>query len=50
MARRLTNHIDGTPFLIGIITLLRQFHEYTLTKFALLLCQYIMSYVEFGLR
>lgn len=50
MARRSTSHIDGAPFLIGIITLLHQYHEYTLIQFTLLLCQYIMSYIDVGLR
>ncbi|XP_077300067.1 WASH complex subunit strump [Arctopsyche grandis] len=49
MARRSTSHIDGAPFLIGVITLLHQYHEYTLIQFTLLLCQYIMSYIEVGL-
>jgi len=37
---------DGVPFVIGIITLLKQFHSSTTSRFLAYLGQYVKSYVN----
>lgn len=37
---------DGTPFVIGFLTFLRQFHETVLNNFVAHTCQYILSATE----
>ena len=40
--------VDFFPFVVGVITLLKQFHSIHTQKFLALLGQYVRSYVNFA--
>lgn len=48
VSRKLGEGVDSHPFLIGIITTLRQFHNHITIKYLEYLCQYICSYLGPG--
>lgn len=48
--RKSSEHIDGTAFVIGIVTVLRQFHRNIMYSFLEYICQYITSFIEYNLR
>lgn len=41
---------DGTPFVVGVITLLKQLHSSVTTKFLGYLGQYIRGFVNISLQ
>ncbi|XP_059615254.1 WASH complex subunit 5 [Phlebotomus argentipes] len=50
MAKKQSEQIDGAPFITGIVTILRQFHPKITDLFLQYLCQYIVSYIEAGIK
>eukprot|EP00048_Salpingoeca_helianthica_P015709 m.228184 g.228184 ORF g.228184 m.228184 type:complete len:1164 (+) comp17418_c0_seq1:49-3540(+) len=48
-AKRPTDPIDGPPFVVGIVTLLRQFHTSHTHRFMALAGQYIRTLIDAGL-
>lgn len=42
--------IDGVPFIVGVTTLMRQFHRDIINLFIEYMCQYIVTYVNYNLR
>lgn len=42
--------VDGIPFLVGITTIMRQFHRDIINIFIEYMCQYIVTYVNYNLR
>ncbi|KJE94402.1 strumpellin, variant [Capsaspora owczarzaki ATCC 30864] len=48
MSRTKNDPLDGTPFAVGIITLLKQFHSSHSSKFLALLGQFVRAHLNFG--
>ncbi|KAJ9583230.1 hypothetical protein L9F63_022420, partial [Diploptera punctata] len=46
ICRKVQDPLDGAPFIVGVQTLLRQFHPEVRNQFLLYLGQYVKSYVE----
>lgn len=49
MGKKLTEHIDGMPFIVGILTVLRQYHIELLHLFIDEMAQYVISMAEYNL-
>jgi len=50
ISRRVQDPLDGVPFVVGIQTLLRQFHPEIRNQFLLYLGQYVKSHMEAAIR
>ncbi|GAB0089628.1 hypothetical protein DMENIID0001_042040 [Sergentomyia squamirostris] len=50
VAKKQSDQIDGAPFVAGIVTILRQFHPKITDLFLQYLCQYIVSFIEAGIK
>lgn len=50
IGRKSTEHIDGTSFIIGILTVLRQFHIEVIHMYIDQMAQYVISMAEYNLQ
>lgn len=50
MGKKLSEHIDGMSFIVGILTVLRQYHIELLHLFIDQLAQYVISMAEYNLK
>jgi WASH complex subunit strumpellin len=50
ISRRVQDQIDGVPFVVGIQTLLHQFHPEIRNQLMLYLGQYVKSYMDAAIR
>lgn len=48
-AKTAKDHLDGTPLLVGLITILQQYHKDVRIMFITYLCQYVTLLVEANL-
>lgn len=50
IGKKLAEHIDGTAFVVGIMTILKQYHSDILQLFIDYLAQYVNSMAEYTLK
>lgn len=50
MGRKITEHIDGISFVIGILTVLRQFHIEVIQMYIDQMAQYVISMADYSLQ
>lgn len=50
IGKKMTEHIDGISFVIGILTVLRQFHVEVIQMYIDQMAQYIISMADYSLQ